>query len=81
MTSSQETKITAAFSYIKNVGKHILFNFKYDLLGYKRLLDNPADFAWFTDVFHSYCSVQATCKAPKAYASWLTYSTCFCVMV
>ena len=54
MTSSQETKITAAFSYIKNVGKHILFNFKYDLLGYKRLLDNPADFAWFTDVFHSY---------------------------
>ncbi|MFO0446854.1 MAG: hypothetical protein ACK51L_04210, partial [bacterium] len=55
MTSSQETKITAEFSYIKNVGKHILFNFNYDLLGYKRLLDNPADFAWFTDVFHSYC--------------------------
>jgi len=54
MTSSQETKITAAFSYIKNVGKHILFNFNYDLLGYKRLLDNPADFAWFTDIFHSY---------------------------
>jgi hypothetical protein len=54
MTSSQETKITAAFSYIKNIVKHILFNFNYDLLGYKRPLDNPADFAWFTDVFHSY---------------------------
>jgi len=53
MTSSQETKITAAFSYIKNVGKHILFKFNYDLLGYKRALDNPTDFAWFTDVFHS----------------------------
>jgi len=53
MTSSQETKITAAFSYIKNIGKHILFKFNYDLLGYKRALDNPTDFAWFTDVFHS----------------------------